>query len=218
MKLRPIIVFPVLAVVGVALYVFSNAAPKPGTGDELPYFSDDFARSEIGPEWNQTGGMVRVTGTGVIIKEMLNRPLWLRKPMPQNFVLTFDASSTDPDGDIKFELLGDGVSAYGGDLRLAYHPTGFSFVFGGWHNTLSTIAWRNEHADERILKQGPAVVSGQIYKMRVEKRGSDIKWFVNGQLFLQTVVPGDAPAAGYFAFSGWKSEVQFAHLAISSLR
>ena len=108
-------------------------------------FEDDFERVDIGPLWQNTGGPYNITGGLLNISKGHNHPLWLRRRLPENVVVEFDAMSKSPSGDIKVELFGDGES-YDPD-KGAHEPSGYSFIFGGWNNAVSAICRLNEHGD-----------------------------------------------------------------------
>ena len=97
----------------------------------------------------------------LVVQSARNHPVWLRRPIPDDAVIDFDAWTDSPEGDIKVEAWGDGPLVLPGpDPRGAYEATGYVLVMGGWRNTLSAIARRNEHANDRVARAEPAVECG----------------------------------------------------------
>ena len=91
-------------------------------------FKDGFDRGELGSDWN-------ITGSGWILKDgrlcvsgAHNHPAWLRRRLPINARIEFEATSTSPEGDLKAEAWGDGSSAATG---AAYrNATSYIVIFG----------------------------------------------------------------------------------------
>ncbi|MHB8872085.1 MAG: DUF6250 domain-containing protein [Myxococcaceae bacterium] len=183
-------------------------------------FADTFDRAELGEAWNATAPQAATLEGGALTLQLVhNRPLWLRKPIPADAAIEFDAWTDDPQGDLKVEVWGDGRSFYSGDLRLQYTATGYVFIFGGWRNTASIIARQTEHAKERIERTDFKVEPGKRYRWRIARKGGVIDWSVDGKPFLQLLDPSPlgGPANQYFGFSGWETRVHFDNLTIEPL-
>ncbi|MBZ4422123.1 hypothetical protein [Myxococcus sp. RHSTA-1-4] len=192
------------------------AAPPPPPG---PY-ADDFNRSELGDAWNVTNpSAVRLVDGALVVELAHNRPVWLKRPIPTNATIEFDAWTENPEGDIKVEAWGDGRSFYAGDLRLQYTASGYVFIFGGWRNTQSAIARQHEHTNDRAVRDGAAVVAGKRHHIKITRRGGHLAWELDGQPFLtlQDPAPLEGPRNQYFGFSGWKTRVHFDNLKIEPL-
>jgi hypothetical protein len=190
--------------------------PEPPAGP----FADSFDRATLGEDWNATGPSAVTLENGALTVQLAhNRPVWLKRPIPTNATLEFEAWTDDPQGDIKVEAWGDGRSAYSGDLRLQYVATGYVFIFGGWRNTQSAIARQHEHTPDRAVRNGPAVVPGKRYQFSITRREGTIEWRVDGQPFLSMTDPSplEGPRNQYFGFSGWKTKVHFDNLKIQPL-
>src|SRR2546423_687482 len=108
-------------------------------------FADNFERGEVGSDWNNTGAEYKLAGGALKLRGPHTPPLWLRRKLPANVIVELDATSRSPDGDLKIELMGDGQ--YFDPDQGRYDATGYMFVFGGWHNSLSIISKLGEHDD-----------------------------------------------------------------------
>jgi hypothetical protein len=188
--------------------------PPPGP------FADNFDRASLGDEWLVTNPSAAKLENGALTVQLAhNRPVWLKRPIPTNATIEFDAWTNDPGGDIKIEAWGDGQSFYGGDLRMQYTASGYVFILGGWRNTQSVIARRTEHSRDRVLRDGKAVEPGKHYHFTITRRGATLEWSIDGQPFLSMRDPSplEGPQNQYFGFSGWETKVQFDNLKIQPL-
>jgi hypothetical protein len=190
------------------------AEPPPGP------FSDSFARSQLGPDWLATDpAAVSLRDGALVVERSHNHPVWLRRPIPENAVIEFDAWSDSPEGDIKVEAWGDGQSFHRGPPGGAYEGSGYVFIQGGWRNSLSAIARRNEHGADRVVRTEPPVEPGRKYHWMLRRQGGSLTWLVDGKPFLTLNDPEPlrGPAQRYFAFSDWEAPVHFANLQIRPL-
>ncbi len=114
---------------------------------DRPY-EDDFNRESPGKDWFDTIGRYIIDRGALYISGGYNHPLWLTRPLPAEVEITLDARGLSPDGDLKIELFGDGRSfAFN---RGRYWSTGYVLCQGGWNNTKTFIARRDEH-DRALL-------------------------------------------------------------------
>lgn len=76
-----------------------------------------------------------------------------------------------------------------------------------------------EGAEFRIERRDVRVEIGTRYHMRVERKGSDLKWYLNGQLFLELDDPMPLQGRKHDRFgpSAWESDLFFDNLAITPL-
>jgi hypothetical protein len=222
-------------------YFLLRPAPEATVG--LPY-QDDFSDfSTVQKHYWSTGGLWRTVDGQLVCPGVKQNPLWLKAKLPQNVAVEFDARSQSPEGDIKVELFGDGSD----------HASGYVFIHGGWNNTLSIIARRDEHGKpyaqllqdaQRIQKErglpsaglvetgvfnentrmrveaNPYPVQvGRTYHWRIERHGSLITWFIDGQKFMEFDDP--IPLVGdkhdRFGFSCWEAQLYFDNLRIEPL-
>jgi len=178
-----------------------------------PRFSDGFDRPAIGPGWWTVGGHWRIAQGELWSPAVKNDPLWLEMRLPRDVAVEFDARSETATGsrpgDIKFEIFGDGRE----------HASGYVCVFGGWGNEISVIARLDEHGADRKERRDRKVEARRTYHMRVERRGAALRWYVDGELFLEYDDPRPLAGKGHdrFAFSGWEADLFFDNLRIEPL-
>ena len=177
-------------------------------------FEEDFEEALDPAVWNDTStGGWEVREGELFSKGTKNAALWLKRELPEAVRVEFVARSESPDGDIKFEVFGDG----------AKHESGYIAIFGGWQNRLNIIARLDEHGEDRcvmnaptaVCRPGPAgrqrVVKGRAYKMALVRVDHVVRWFVDGELFLEYVDPKPLKGAGHrhFAFNDWAVPLWF---------
>lgn len=199
------------AVLGLAACKVREAPPIESS------YRDDFERTSLGPDYNKTGSGYQVTGGALNARGAHNHPLWLARRLPAgDLQIDLDVWSNSDAGDIKIEVFGDGRS-YDPDGN-RYTATGYVIVFGGWHNTKSIIANRDEHGTAMVSRTQPRVVPGQRYHWRIIRRGAVIEWFIDDltQPFLryEDPEPLSGPGHEYFAFANWEADTWFDNLVI----
>jgi hypothetical protein len=187
-------------------------------------FSDAFERAELGPDYAPTAQVWRIEAGQLCGRGARNRPVWLRRRLPPNVRVEFDASSASPDGDIKVELFGDGRSRARSSSYI--DATSYLVVFGGWKNRRHVLARLDEHgSDRQELSLDPKASDARAKPVEVNRRyrfelerldGETLRWFVDGVQILQFV--DRAPLRGdgheYFAFNDWETPVCFDNLVI----
>lgn len=169
-------------------------------------FSDNFDRAEPGPAWSGAAGWTIREGT-MYSSGTKNAAIWLKARLPDDAIVEMDVRSEHPDGDIKFEAYGDGKN----------HASGYIFIFGGWHNSLSCIARLDEHGADRVeLKQPGVVQPGKVYHFKLVRKDKTIQWFVDGKKHLDYFDSDPLRGRGHdrFAFNNWASYLYFDNLSI----
>ncbi|HVP66871.1 MAG TPA: hypothetical protein VMT17_06380 [Anaeromyxobacteraceae bacterium] len=178
-----------------------------------PRYADDFQRSRIGADWWSAGGHWQIRDGELWSPGVRNNPLWLRMRLPRDAAVEFDARSESRAGprvgDIKFEIFGNGRD----------HASGYVLVFGGWGNQVSAIARLDEHAPDRAERGDRAVEPGRTYHMRIERRGRELRWYVDGAPFLAFDDPSPLEGPGHdrLGFSSWDSDLFFDNLTVEPL-
>ncbi len=179
-------------------------------------FADNFDEPKLGEHWHNTGGPYRIRDGMLHVRGARNKPLWLRRRLPRDVRIEFDARSDTPDGDIKVEVFGDGVSKAEKD---SYTATSYVVIFGGWNNSLNVLARMDEHGSDRVVGPPHKVVSGHTYRIKIERRGKDITAWADDRELAKMTDPDPLSGRGHdhFAFNNWQSEVWFDNLRITPL-
>lgn len=188
-------------------------------------FVDEFERKELGPDWRTTSSAWRIQSGWLCAAGAKNHPVWLKRRLPVNARVEFDAVSYSADGDIKAEIWGDGRSAASG---VSYSDaTSYIAIFGGWRNQFHVLARLDEHAPDRrqIALLGESddfkrarVNEGQVYRFKIERRDSKtVRWFVDDMEVLSYA--DDQPLRGvgheHFGFNNWQVRICFDNLRAS---
>ena len=156
-----------------------------------------------------------------------NHGIWLKRTLPVNARIEFDAISSSTDGDLKAEYWGDGRSYA---TALSYtNATSYLTIFGGWHNKYHVLARINEHGtDRKEITVDPSsddprekpTVAGQIYHFKVERTdGKTVKWSVDGvdMLSYPDSQPLSGPGHDHFGFNDWDVRVCFDNVKVVPL-
>lgn len=201
--------------IAVALAALSGACKVKEAPVLTERWADDFERAELGGDYYDTGGDYQIVDGSLRAEKAYNHPLWLRKRLPRNVQLEFDAWAETPIGDLKVELYGDGRSSAGD--KGAYTSTGYVAVFGGWSNTKSLLARGNEHGNTLSIDATKRRVKPeQKYHWKLVRKGSLIEWYLDGELFLSYDDPTPRES-GYFAFANWEAATRFDNLVVTPL-
>jgi hypothetical protein len=208
--------------------------PPPDAKVGLPYV-DDFAEpSTVEKHYWSTGGHWRTVNGELLSPGVKNNPLWLQAKLPPDVVVEFDVRSQSPEGDIKAEIFGDGSD----------HASGYVLIHGGWNNSMSIIARLDEHgvplttlqkeaaqkgvdlkavfdADTRMRVEAKPfpVEIGRRYRWRIERKGSLLRWSIDGKPFMEFDDPYPLKGKGHdrFGFSSWEAQLYFDNLRIEPL-
>lgn len=208
---------------------FHVVDPSAGGGPKLESrFSDSFERTELGPDWNVTGPGWSLKGGRLCVAGAHNHPAWLRRRLPVNARIEFDATSGSPEGDLKAEAWGNGSSAA---TAASYRDaTSYIVIFGGWKNTLHVLARLDEHAQDRTeLRVEPGesdprtqpVLADRTYHFKIERSdGQTVRYFVDDTEILSLKDPKPLTGEGHehFAFNDWQVPACFDNLIITPLK
>jgi len=179
---------------------------------------DDF-EAGLGEAFYATGDGYHIEHGALSAHGAHNHPLWLRRKLPHDVRIDFDAWSTENRGDIKIEVFGDGHSYDPDGGR--YTATGYELIFGGWYNAKSIIARLDEHGSDMVQRSEPKVSPGRHYHWRIERRRNVLTWFVDDMAapFLRYDDPRPLEGAGheYLGFNNWETDTWFDNLVITPL-
>lgn len=204
----------------------STSAPPAPSGSAST--SAPPAAGDPGPEWTASSpGLWRIENGRLCGEHARNHGVWLKRTLPVNARIEFDAVSQAPDGDLKAEYWGDGRSFA---TTLSYtNATSYLTIFGGWHNKFHVLARLNEHGNDRKEitvtpdsddpREKP-VVSGQSYHFKVERAdGRTIRWWIDGIDMLTWNDPAPLVGSGHdhFGFNDWDVKVCFDNVKVVPL-
>ncbi len=208
--------------------IAASAAPAgSGSADEIAQqpVTDDFERDDLGVNYLPTSSAWRLERGRLCAKGARNRPVWLRRRLPTNVRIEFEAVSYSEDGDIKVELFGDGSSF--ATTNSYTDASGYLLIFGGWKNTLHVLARRDEHGTDRVAlaldgltPRSRFVVPEQRYAFTIERKdGKTLNFWADAQkiLYLQDKQPLFGPGHDHFAFNAWLAPVCFDNLKVVPL-
>lgn len=190
-------------------------------------FADRFDRPQVGPNWTSTGGGWRIENGQLCVEHARNHPIWLRRKLPTNARIEFDAMSTSVQGDLKAEFWGDGRSA--ADAISYTDATSYLTIFGGWKNQFHVLARINEHAadrpevrldDQSDDPREKRVVPDRSYHFKVVRDdGHTVHWYVDDLEILS--YPDQQPLLGpghdHFGFNDWDVKACFDNLSATPL-
>ena len=190
-------------------FVFSCTSEKKA----VLVFEDSFERAEIGDNYEIQGGDWRIENGKLKSRTAKNRNLVLKSvDLPQNGIVELTMKSHSDAVDVKFNLWGDG--------KIHDHGDGYTFILGGWNNRISVISKLDEHEKKRSEKRNANLEKEILYKIKVERLSSKIRWFVNRELFLEYNDETPLKVSDGFSklsFANWKSDVEFDELKIYAL-
>jgi len=209
----------------------SAAVPTSGalSGPQIEKrFVETFERDEPGPDWNITGSGWALKEGRLCVSDAHNHPAWLRRRLPVNARIEFEATSASSEGDLKVEVWGDGSSAATGNSYT--NASSYLIIFGGWKNSLHVLARLDEHgADRKALHVEPGetdprvqpVLADRAYRFKIERTdGKTVRYFVDDIEILS--FKDQSPLIGegheHFAFNDWQVPACFDNLTITPLK
>ncbi|MCA9626905.1 MAG: hypothetical protein KC766_04545 [Myxococcales bacterium] len=190
-------------------------------------YRDEFDRKLIGNEWRATSAAWQMENGRLCVERARNHPVWLKRRLPTNARIEFEATSYSPAGDIKAELWGNG---FGSAAGTSYNDaSSYLTIFGGWNNQFHVLARLDEHAANRPqVKLDPTstdlrtskVRQGETYRFKIERSdGKTVKWWVNETEILSYTDPQPLTGSGHdhFGFNDWDAKLCFDNLTITPL-
>jgi hypothetical protein len=184
--------------------------------------------AEPSADWIPTQpGIWHIEGGRLCGEHAKNHGIWLKRVLPVNARIEFDAIAMTNEGDVKAEYWGDGHS-YATSLSYT-NATSYLTIFGGQHNKFHVLARVNERGNDRQEitvttdtddpREKP-VMTAQSYHFKVERSdGKSVKWWVDGN---EMLTYADAqPLAGvghdHFGFNNSDAKVCFDNVKVVPL-
>ena len=188
------------------------AQASAGLGSTI--FEDAFERQELGSAWMRGKGeggegMWRIQDGALIASQIKNDALWWTGRLPERVRVEFDATALSDQGDLKFEIFGDGKA----------HESGYIGILGGWNNSLDVIARLDEHGGDRLAAPSIKAVKGRTYRFAIERTDADVLWSVDGKELLRYKDPSPLKGEGHrsFGFNNWEAPVKFDNFTVIRL-
>ncbi len=211
-------------------------------------FQDDYSNSNtVKANYFTTGGHWRTVNGELVSPGVKNNPLWLKAKLPRDVAVEFDVRSESPEGDIKVEIFGDGsdhasgyVLIHGGwnntisvIARLNEHGEPYAQLQAraqkyaqqmGMQAGMSTQLLRDTGAFKpdtgmRVEANPYPVQIGRKYHWRIERRGSLLRWLIDGQPFMEfdDPFPLEGEHHNRLGFSSWEAQLYFDNLRVEAL-
>jgi hypothetical protein len=204
----------------------ANDGPRPVAAQPAA-FEDTFERAELGPEWNALSPKWTLKNGRLCARGVRNRGIWLKRPIPTNARIEFDAWAESAEGDLKAELWGDGQTGATGTSYT--NATSYLAILGGWKNSKHVLARIDEHGADRMEldvepgsddERARPVEVGQAYHFKIERAdGRTVEWSVNGAVFFRFVDAEPLAGAGHdhVGFNEWDAPVCFDNVRVTPL-
>jgi hypothetical protein len=209
----------------------------------VPYQQDFSDSSVVERDFFSTGGHWRVVDGQLLSPGVKNNPLWLQARLPRDVAVELDVRSESPEGDIKVEIFGDGTDHASGYVlihggwnnslsiiaRLDEHGASLASLqqqakrvaeqHGGKAAGLVETGVFRKDTHMRVEAKPFKVEMGRTYHWRIERRGSLLRWFIDGKPFMEFDDPMPLEGTGHdrFGFSSWEAQLFFDNLKIEPL-
>ncbi len=200
-----------------------NLVRPPITG----VFEDTFDRGELGPDYNALSSAWKIVANKLCVRGARNKGVWLLRRLPKNARIEVDAVAEAPEGDIKLEAWGDGVTGAKGASYT--NATSYIAILGGWKNTKHVLARLDEHGEDRLElevdrtsddERQRAIAPGQPYRLKIEREnGKSVRLSAGDALYFELwdEEPLEGVGHEYFGFNDWDAPVCFDNLKITPL-
>lgn len=192
-------------------------------------FRDGFERGDLGDDWRSTSyGAYYVKNGKLCTSRPRNHPAWLKRRLPTNVRVEFDAQPTSANADVKAEIFGDGCAfdQLGGD----YTSTGYVAVLGAHNDTEHWLVRLFEHGSDAkkttLMPSGGTsianskLVTNVTYKVELSRTdGKTLQLVVDGVPVhsFEDAQPLLGAGHDHFGFNGWEPPVCFDNLVITPL-
>ena len=211
---------------------------EPRTSGHIP-FSDDFADpGTVARNYRSYGGYPRVINGELLSPGTKNNPLWLDAALPHDVVVEVSARPINPDGEIRVTVFGNGIDADTGYQAVLgpWSPMGSPQRVGPSlvrldENGATLSRWLSrarvpgdlrsagfgKDSGLRVEAQPVTLEPSHAYKMRFERRGSVIRWTVDGRVMaeLDDPFPLDGPGHDRLGLSSGEWDVYYDDLRVT---
>ncbi|MFL5345971.1 MAG: hypothetical protein ACJ8AT_14365 [Hyalangium sp.] len=216
---------------------------EPAVTAKVPYEQNFSDPAVVERDFSSVGGYWRVVNGQLLAPQVKNNPLWLNARLPDDVLVEFDVRSEFPEGDVRLELFGDGtdpgsgyILVHGGwnntlsvlaredlnapSLRSLQQKAQLEAEKKGLPTTdLVKTGVYSQDTKVRVEASGLPVQAGRTYHWRVERRGTLLRWSIDGQPFLELTDPFPLKGRGHdrLGLSGFESEIYFDNLRVLPL-
>ena len=226
----------ILAVNLPVLHLLVRSEPK--ASGHVPY-SDDFSDpGTVGRNYRSYGGYPRVVGGELLSPGTKNNPLWLDAALPQDVVVEVSARPISPEGEIRVSLFGNGIDADTGYQAVLgpWSPMGSPQRVGSslvrlnesgatlsrWLSRarvpgdLRSAGFRKD-SGLRVEALPVTLEPSHVYRMRFERRGSVLRWTVDGRVMaeLDDPFPLHGPGHDRLGLSSGEWDVYYDDLRVT---
>lgn len=203
----------VLAVNLPVLHLLVRSEPR--ASGHIPFFDDFSNPGTVARNYRSLGGYPRVINGELLSPGTKNNPLWLDAALPHDVVVEVSARPISPEGEIRVTLFGNGLDADTGYEAVlgTWSPMGSPARVGPSlvrldENGATLSRWLSRARvpgdlrsagfgkDSGLRVEAPPVTldPSHVYRMRFERRGSVIRWTVDGRVMAELDDP--FPLAG----------------------
>ncbi|MCP3142851.1 DUF6250 domain-containing protein [Pyxidicoccus xibeiensis] len=208
----------------------------------VPYSQDFSDPAVVKRDWFSTGGFWRTVNGELLAPGVKNNPLWLQAPLPDDVAIEFDVRSEPPEGDIRVELFGNGVDPSSGYVLVQGGWNNSMSVLARQDvnaPTLDALRRRAARVAEsgggkgadlvdtgvfkpdtkvRVEARGNPVQAGRTYHWRIERRGTLLRWSIDGEPVLELDDPFPLKGEGLdrLGLSGNESQIFFDNLRVDT--
>jgi hypothetical protein len=218
------------------LHLLVRRDPRPS--GQVP-FSDDFSDpGTVARNYRSFGGYPRVIKGELLSPGTKNNPLWLDAALPHDVVVEVSARPISPEGEIRVTLFGNGIDADTGYQAILgpWSPMGSPQRLGASlvrleENGPTLSRWLSRarvpgdlrsagfrrNSGLRVEAVPVTLDPSHVYRMRFERRGSVLRWTVDGRVLaeLDDPFPLAGPGHDWIGLSSGEWDVYYDDLRVT---
>ncbi|WP_224364103.1 hypothetical protein [Hyalangium versicolor] len=217
--------------------------PEAAVTAQVPYQQDFSDPGVVERDFSSVGGFWRVVNGQLLAPQVKNNPLWLQTRLPDDVLIEFDVRSEYPEGDVRLELFGNGIDPASGYVLVHGGWNNSLSVIARQDLNAPPMRSLEQKAQQAAQKLGlPSadlvksgvyeadtkvrvesntlpVQVGRTYHWRIERRGTVLRWSIDGQPFLELNDPFPLKGSGHdrMGLSGFESQIFFDNLRVLPL-